>query len=70
MTATDLAAREDVRPNEPPLAFSVREFCRVVGVGRTTAYALIRRGELASVKIGNRRLIPRHAALALIAGAK
>jgi excisionase family DNA binding protein len=67
MTATNLAAHESARPNEP-LAYRVNEFCRVVGLGRTTVYALIGDGTLATVKIGNRRLIPRQAALALIAG--
>ncbi len=67
MTAIDLAAREPVRPNEP-LAYRVNEFCRVVGLGRTTVYALIAEGKLATVKVGNRRLIPREAALALLAG--
>jgi excisionase family DNA binding protein len=67
MTASNLAAREPVRPNEP-LAYRVNEFCRVVGLGRTTVYGLIAEGRLATVKIGNRRLIPREAALALLAG--
>ena len=67
MTATNLAEREPARPNEP-LAYRVNEFCRVVGLGRTTVYALIAEGRLATVKVGNRRLIPRQAALALLAG--
>jgi excisionase family DNA binding protein len=66
MTASNLAAREPARPNEP-LAYRVNEFCRVVGLGRTTVYALIAEGKLATIKIGGRRLIPREAALALIA---
>jgi excisionase family DNA binding protein len=31
------------------------------GLGRTTFYELIRTGELASVKIGRRRFVPREA---------
>lgn len=65
MTATSRAARELMRPNEP-LAYRVNEFCRVVGLGRTTVYALIADGTLATVKIGGRRLVPRDAALALL----
>jgi excisionase family DNA binding protein len=65
MTATSRAGRELVRPNEP-LAYRVNEFCRVVGLGRTTVYALIADGTLATVKIGGRRLVPRDAALALL----
>ena len=68
MTATKLAARETVRPNQP-LAYRVNEFCRVVGLGRTTVYTLIAEGKLATIKIGNRRLIPREAAVALLAEA-
>jgi len=66
MAATNLAAHEPVRPNEP-LAYRVNEFCRIVGLGRTTVYALIAAGKLATIKIGGRRLITREAALALIA---
>jgi excisionase family DNA binding protein len=66
MTASNVAAREPVRPNEP-LAYRVNEFYRVVGLGRTKVYALIAEGKLPTIKIGGRRLIPREAALALIA---
>jgi excisionase family DNA binding protein len=65
MTATSRAACELVRPNEP-LAYRVNEFCRVVGLGRTSVYGLIGDGTLPSVKIRGRRLIPRDAALALL----
>ena len=65
MTASDRAAREPARPNEP-LAYRVNEFCRVVGLGRTTVYGLIADGTLPDVKIRGRRLIPRDAALALL----
>jgi excisionase family DNA binding protein len=66
MTASSIAAREPVRPHEP-LAYRVNEFCQVVGLGRTMVYGLIADGKLATIKVGNRRLIPREAALALIA---
>ena len=42
-----------------PSALSVAEFCREVRVCKATAHALIRRGDVASVKLGGRRLIPR-----------
>jgi excisionase family DNA binding protein len=69
MTATNLAAHTPVRANEP-LAYGVTEFCRVVGLGRTTVYGLIAEGKLATIKIGNRRLIPHWAALQLLAEGK
>jgi len=41
-----------------PLAFSVAEASEVSGLGRTTLYALMNSGRLASTKVGKRRLIP------------
>jgi excisionase family DNA binding protein len=38
-------------------AFSVKEFCRLYGVGRTFAYEQIAMGKLAAVKAGRRTLI-------------
>jgi excisionase family DNA binding protein len=69
MQATNRAAREPARSNEP-LAYRVNEFCRLVGLGRTTVYGLIADGTLPTVKIRGRRLIPRDAALALVKGGK
>ena len=66
MTVSNIAAREPVRPNEP-LAYRVNEFCRVFGLGRTKVYQLIAEGKLRTIRIGGRRLIPREAALALLA---
>ena len=44
-----------------PLLLSVRESCPVIGVSRSRMFELIARGELESVKIGRRRLVPREA---------
>jgi excisionase family DNA binding protein len=41
-----------------PLAGSVEHVADRLGVGRTTVYALIKEGHLASIKIGRRRLVP------------
>lgn len=41
----------------PPLAVAPHEAARLAGVGRTTVYAALARGDLASIKIGTRRLI-------------
>ncbi len=35
----------------------VSEFCRLIGVKRTTAFALIREKRVDSMKLGSRRLI-------------
>lgn len=38
-------------------ALSVRETAKYLSLGRTTVYALINSGELATIKLGRRRLI-------------
>ena len=41
-----------------PLAYSVREACRVSSLGRTRLYQLINEGRLDVRKVGKRTLIP------------
>jgi excisionase family DNA binding protein len=55
--------------NENPqdrLAYSIAEASSLTGIGRTTLYRLMDRGELQSRKIGRRRLILASALLALV----
>ena len=40
-----------------PIAVSPNEAARLAGVGRTTLYAALAKGDLRSIKIGTRRLI-------------
>lgn len=47
-----------VQQVEPDL-LSVQEFCRRLSIGRSVAYELITAGEVTSVRLGRRRLIPR-----------
>ncbi len=55
--------------NEPqPLAYSIKEACRVSTLGRTRIYQLINEGRLESRKIGKRTLIPAAFLRALIVG--
>jgi excisionase family DNA binding protein len=49
-------------PPEPPLAYGVEQAAKLVGIGRTLAWGLVRSGKLPSVRIGNRVLI-RHTQL-------
>ena len=49
------------------LTYTVEEAARLLGVGRGTAYAAVKAGEIPSVRIGRRVLIPRHSLLALVA---
>jgi len=58
-------------PPEPaalPRAFTVPDFCRNYGIGRSSLYNLINAGALPNVKVGGRRLIPTDAAEALLGG--
>jgi excisionase family DNA binding protein len=40
---------------------TITEFCDVIGVGRTTAYALLKSGKLKALKIGRRTFIEKAA---------
>lgn len=51
---TDL--NEQNRRNAP-IAVSPDEAARLAGIGRTTLYAALAKGDLPSIKIGTRRLI-------------
>jgi excisionase family DNA binding protein len=42
----------------PPLALTVVEAGRLLGVGRSTAYELVRSGELESVRFRRRVVVP------------
>ena len=48
-----------------PLLLTVRQTARELGLSRSTIYALIGSGELASVKIGRSRRVPWEAVVAL-----
>lgn len=50
-----------------PRAFSIPEFCRRYGIGRTNAYHEIAAGRLRAVKVGRRTLITLDAAEAWLA---
>ncbi len=49
------ATRSDVERQ----GFSADEAARIIGIGRTTVYDLIKQGRIRSVKIGVRRIIPK-----------
>ena len=49
--------------NPDRLTMSVEEAGKLLGIGRSSAYGAIRRGELPSFKIGRRILVPRSALL-------
>lgn len=51
-----------------PLAYSVKEACRAISLGKTYLYFLIKDGKLEARKIGNRTVIPAASLHALIEG--
>ena len=47
-----------------PSFVSIKEWCRISGMGMTSAYAALARGELAAIKLGRRTVIDLEAGLA------
>lgn len=54
----------------PKLAFSVAEACAALGLGKTNFYRLVAVGEIETIKIGGRRLVPVASIEALLDGAR
>ena len=48
------------------LTLSVDEAARLLGISSGLAYELVRKGELAAVRLGRRILVPRHVVEALV----
>lgn len=38
---------------------SVKELCEILGIGKNTAYRLLKNGEIKSIRIGNKYKIPK-----------
>jgi excisionase family DNA binding protein len=51
-----------------PLAVSVPEAGRLLGIGRNTAYDAVRSGQIPSLRIGGRIVVPMQALLRLLDG--
>lgn len=51
------------------LTYTVEEVARKLGICRNSAYAAVESGDIPSVRIGRRRLVPRAALERLLAGA-
>lgn len=47
--------------NDLPLALTVKDLMPLLGIGRNTAYALVRTGVIPSIKVGRQLRIPRQA---------
>ena len=50
--------------------YTVPEVATILGIGRNTAYEICRTGEIPTIKIGGRVLVPRSAIDELLNGAK
>ena len=44
---------------EPPLVLRVEDLAQMLSIGRNTAYALVRSGEIRSIRIGRSYRIPK-----------
>lgn len=65
MTAT---AIETNPPASECRTMSVTEAARILGISRTTAYECVRSGDLPSVRLGGRIVVPTQAVERLLAG--
>lgn len=54
---------------QKPLALTVRSFCELTSLGRTTTYKMLQEGRIQSCLIGRRRLITMESAEAFLASA-
>ena len=54
--------------HEKPLAYQVNAFCRLIGIGRSHFYELVKKGKLRTVLVGGRRLVPATEAERLLSG--
>ena len=48
-------------PKELPLVLRVEDLAQMLSIGRNTAYALVRSGEIRSIRIGKSYRIPKEA---------
>ncbi|MEV6411862.1 helix-turn-helix domain-containing protein [Kribbella sp. NPDC051718] len=53
-----MSVTESLPVTAGPLLLTVEEAARLLGVGRTTAFALVKSGELESIPLGRLRKIP------------
>ena len=54
--------------DELPLALRVKELMPILGIGRNTAYELVRSRQIRSIKIGRQIRVPRDAVAEFIGG--
>jgi hypothetical protein len=57
MSICSTAISNEARKGMTPLAVPVKIACKLVGVGNTTMWALIKAGRVKTISIGRRRLV-------------
>jgi excisionase family DNA binding protein len=50
-------SNSDEQGSPKPLAVTVDSACKIIGVGRTLMWALIKDGRVKSIRLGRRRLV-------------
>ena len=53
---------------ELPLTLKVDDLMPILGIGRNTAYALVRSGQIRSIRVGRQLRIPRDALIDFLKG--
>ena len=61
-----LTANEPTRPAVAPITMRIRDACQFTGLGRSTLYLLIARGEIEVVKVGAATLVTTESLRSLI----
>ena len=51
-----------------PLTLRVEELMPILGIGRNTAYELVRSGQLRSIRVGRQIRVPKNALIDFLAG--
>jgi excisionase family DNA binding protein len=69
LTANRAGDRRSTAPPLEPLAYTINDATKVSGLGRSSIYKLIGSGELRSIVVAGRRLIPADALRELLQGA-
>jgi len=52
-------SRRQVEMSEEKLTYSVDEVAKLLGISRNSAFSAVQSGEIPSIRIGHRRLVPR-----------
>ena len=51
-------SKQHTETSHPRMAYSVEETAQALGIGRGLVFQLLREGQLKSIRLGKRRLIP------------